>query len=187
MAKSIAERADIIPVLADTFRQYGYEGASLSLITERTGLGKSSLYHFFPGGKEEMAAAVLAHIDAWFRTEVFEPLAEGHDTDAGLKRMIASVDTYFHGGGRVCVVGVFALGDVRDRFADAVHRYFEDWIVALAKALERRGVSKAAARALAEDVVAGIQGALVLARARNDPASFRRSLRRYQARLLAGA
>lgn len=187
MPKTIAERADIIPVLADTFRQYGYEGASLSLITERTGLGKSSLYHFFPGGKEEMASAVLAHIDAWFRTHVFEPLGEAHDTGAGIKRMIASVDTYFHGGGRVCVVGVFALGDVRDRFADAVHRYFEDWIAALATALVRRGASKAAARALAEEVVAGIQGALVLARACDDPASFRRALRRYQARLLACA
>ena len=186
MAKTIAERSDIIPVLADIFRQYGYEGASLSLITERTGLGKSSLYHFFPGGKAEMAAAVLAHIDAWFRTDVFEPLAQTQDTEAGIKRMIASVDSYFHGGGRVCVVGVFALGDVRDRFAEAVHRYFEDWIVALAAALRRRGAGKAAARALAEEVVAGIQGALVLARARNDPASFRRALRRYEARLLAG-
>jgi hypothetical protein len=46
---------------------FGYrEGASLSLISEATGLGKGCLYHFFPGGKEEMADAVLSEIDGWF-------------------------------------------------------------------------------------------------------------------------
>jgi AcrR family transcriptional regulator len=185
MPRTIADRGDIIPVLADVFRQYGYEGASLSVISAHTGLGKGSLYHFFPGGKEEMASAVLANIDAWFRTQVFEPLARGGDTEAGIRNMIGSVDAYFRGGGRVCVVGVFALGDVRDRFADAVRGYFDDWITALAAALKRRGAGKAAAHPLAEEVIAGIQGALVLARARHDPASFRRALQRHQARLLA--
>ena len=52
----------MIPVVAEVFRAHGYEGATLSVITEATGLGKGSLYHFFPGGKEELAAAVLADL-----------------------------------------------------------------------------------------------------------------------------
>src|SRR3954469_22668198 len=62
MAKTVAERAAVLPVLGEVFREHGFEGASLSLIGERTGLGKGSLYLFFPGGKEEMATAVLAEI-----------------------------------------------------------------------------------------------------------------------------
>ena len=62
MPRVISERADALPALAEVFREHGFEGASLSLISERTGLGKGSLYHFFPGGKEEMAAAVLDDI-----------------------------------------------------------------------------------------------------------------------------
>ena len=60
MARIVMERADVLPMLGEVFREHGFEGASLAAITARTGLGKGSLYHFFPGGKEEMAAAVLA-------------------------------------------------------------------------------------------------------------------------------
>ena len=67
---SAAERAGILPVLAEVFRAHGYEGASLSLITRATGLGKGSLYHLFPGGKAEMAACGLAEIDAWFEANL---------------------------------------------------------------------------------------------------------------------
>jgi AcrR family transcriptional regulator len=52
----IAERSDTLPTLAEVFREHGYEDASLSLLSQATGLGKGSLYHFFPGGKEEMAS-----------------------------------------------------------------------------------------------------------------------------------
>jgi AcrR family transcriptional regulator len=61
--RTLYERADVVPLLAEIFRELGFEGATLSRITERTGIGKGSLYHFFPGGKEEMAAAVLAEVD----------------------------------------------------------------------------------------------------------------------------
>ena len=50
----VAERADTLPALAEVFREYGYEGTSLARITKATGLGKGSLYHFFPGGKAEI-------------------------------------------------------------------------------------------------------------------------------------
>ncbi|MEJ8631131.1 TetR family transcriptional regulator [Sphingomonas sp. I4] len=48
MARMIAERADALPGLAEVFREYGYAGASLSLIGTATGLGRGSLYHFSP-------------------------------------------------------------------------------------------------------------------------------------------
>ena len=51
MARTVAERSDVLPLLAEVFREHGYEGASLSLISKATGLGKGSLYHFFPGVK----------------------------------------------------------------------------------------------------------------------------------------
>ncbi|MDE1145405.1 MAG: TetR/AcrR family transcriptional regulator [Azospirillaceae bacterium] len=176
MARSVADRQDVIPVLAEVFRENGYEGTSLSAITQRTGLGKGSLYNFFPGGKDEMAAAVLAHIDGWFQTHVFRPLAEGGD-DA-VDAMFRAVDDYFRSGRRVCVVGVFALGDARDRFTTQVHGYFAAWVMALTAALARAGRDADVAQSQAEEVVAGIQGALVLARALDDTGVFTRTLAR---------
>jgi pyrroline-5-carboxylate reductase len=74
----------------------------------------------------------------------------------------------------VCLVGAFALSDTRDRFSSAVNAYFERWIEALAGALRRRGHDANSADALAEQVVAGIQGAITLARARRDAGLFER-------------
>lgn len=183
MARLVAEREDVIPLLAEVFRTYGFEGASLSRISEGTRLGKGSIYHFFPGGKDEMAAAVLQEIDQWFRLNVFGPLRESADAGQGIAAMFAEVERYFLSGQRVCLVGVFALGNERDRFAEAVRAYFAEWIEALAGALVRSGRKGREATALAEEAVGAIQGALVLARAFDRPAMFKATLKRLRERL----
>ena len=183
MPRVVAERSDALPVLAEVFREHGYEGASLSLISKATGLGKGSLYHFFPGGKEEMAQAVLSEIDAWFENHVFAPLRKTSRPEDAISAMFDSVDAYFRSGRRVCLVGALALGDTRDRFASEVRSYFSRWVDALSGALIRSKRSSASARALAEEVVAGIQGAIVLARASDDPRAFARALVRMRNRV----
>lgn len=184
--KTAAERAALVPALAEVFRAHGYEGASLARITEGTGLGKGSLYHYFPGGKEEMAQAVLAHIDGWFELNVFAPLREEAPADAaaGVARMFDECGNYFLSGRKVCIVGVFALSSTRDRFALAVKNYFTAWAGALHGALLRIGHAALPAAELAEDTVGAIQGALVLARAVDDPEVFIRTLARLRARAL---
>ncbi|MGE0564267.1 MAG: TetR/AcrR family transcriptional regulator [Pseudolabrys sp.] len=164
--------------LGEVFRAHGYEGASLALITQATGLGKGSLYNFFPGGKEQMAQEVLAEIDGWFEQHVFAPLRDDKDAARGVARMFDAVERYFDSGRRVCLVGVFALGNERDLFGKAVRGYFVAWRQALAVALRRLGASPAAAERKAEDILAGIQGALVLARAYDDAGVFKRAIER---------
>ncbi len=147
-------------------------------------MGKGSLYNFFPGGKEEMLTAVLAQVDAWFEAHVFEPLAQAEAAQAAVTAMFDAVDDYFRSGRRVCLVGVLALGDAsRDRFAGPVRSYFKRWVDALAHALARAGHDEAAAMALAEDVVAGIQGGIILARALDDAGAFGRTMTKLKARV----
>lgn len=186
MTRKLAERSDVIPLLGEIFREHGYAGASLSAITARTGLGKGSLYHFFPGGKDEMARAVLDDVADWFETRVFAPLLDSEEPAAGIDQMFRAVVQFFHSGRRVCLVGTFALDETRDRFATEVQSYFAAWTHALAAALRRSGLETRRARSTAEDVVAGIQGALVLARAQDDPALFVRAMKRMQQRTRVG-
>lgn len=181
MPKTVAGRDEVLPALAEVFREHGYEGASLTLISQATGLGKGSLYHFFPGGKAQMAAAVLAEIDAWFERHVFAPLRDGTRPQEDIAAMLDAVDGYFGTGRRVCLVGLFALADARDVFAREVHGYFARWVDALAQALARCGNAPAAA--LAEETLTTIQGAIVLTRALDDPAIFARSMQRLRVRL----
>ena len=185
MARPSAERRDIVANLAEVFREHGYEGASLSLIGEATGLGKGSLYHFFPGGKEDMARAVLTDIDGWFEEAIFAPLRGTGPPAARLDAMFAGIDAYFGSGRRACLIGGFALGRTRERFAGVIDGYFRRWQRALARALVDGGAAQAGAEQVAEEVIAGLQGALILALARQDSGVFARQSERLAARCSA--
>jgi len=176
LPRIVAQRADILPILGEIFREHGYDGAALAEISARTGLGRSSLYHFFPGGKDEMAQAVLAEIDDWFERHVFRPLAGAAEAAQAIDAMFTAVESYFRSGRRVCLVGLLALSDSRDRFGAAIASYFRRWTDALTAALRRAG--EAEAEAVAEDIMAAIQGGLVMARALNEPELFCRVIGR---------
>ena len=183
MPKSIIAREAIIPVLGEVFREYGYSGTSLSIITNKTGLGKSSLYHFFPNGKSEMAKAVLNDIDEWFHKYVFIPLRQPNVSVKNINTMFKHVDHYFQSGNRICLVGAFALNNSRDYFLKNVSAYFKEWIDALTDALNRIGLSRIEAKANAEEIVVSIQGALIIARSQNDSSVFTRTLKRLRKRV----
>ncbi|WP_336781572.1 TetR/AcrR family transcriptional regulator [Paenibacillus illinoisensis] len=175
MTRTVFEKSDVIPLITEVFRELGYEGASLSKITARTRLSKGSLYYFFPGGKDEMAAEILAHIDQWFIKNIFEPL-EQNEPRAAIDRMWQEVDTYYQSGQRICLIGAFALDETRDRFAAVIRQYFIRWIQALSAALVQTGISKETAEQISEETIASIQGALILSRALHDESYFERAL-----------
>lgn len=159
----------------------------MSIISKATGLGKGSLYNFFPGGKEEMMAAVLSDIDQWFDRTIFTPLEKASDPATAIAKMMQDVEAYFQSGGRVCLVGWIGLGAARDPFARQVKGYFARWISALAHCLETARVPASAAVRLAEDAIAGIQGAIILSRALDDGGAFMRLVRHHQRCLLDAA
>jgi AcrR family transcriptional regulator len=180
----VAERADAVAALAEVFREHGYEGASLGLIGKATGLGKGSLYHFFPNGKEEMVRAVLGEIGQWFDDAVYFPLRTESDANGAIGAMLDSTDRYFKSGRRVCLVGALAVANTRDLFAQAIRGYFVAWVDALQSALMRQGRGADESRVLAEGAVLAIQGAIVLSRAMDDPAVFQRAIDQLRGRLL---
>lgn len=175
-------RDAVLGNIAEVFRRHGYEGASLGRMTAATGLGKGSLYNFFPDGKEQMAREVLAHVHRWFEEEIFRPLEEIVSPDHGLQCMFESVETYFQSGRRICLMGLFAL-ETEDTFSSQIHTYFARWEEALGLFLQRSGWGEREARDLAEGTVSGIQGALVLAQARREPDVFARRMHALRLRL----
>ena len=66
------EKLEIIDRLFVVFRDRGYEGSSLADLSQATGLGKSSLYHHFPRGKEQMAEAVLERGRSFIQSAIAE-------------------------------------------------------------------------------------------------------------------
>jgi len=116
VVRKFAERSDVIPVLAEIFREHGFAGTGLSVIIDRTGLGKGRLYHFFLNGKEEMAKAILDDVAGGSRRTSSCPCVRAK-TGCGDCPHVQGSRPFFQLGRRVCLIGTFALYDTRDRFA----------------------------------------------------------------------
>src|SRR5689334_15238098 len=96
MPSSTLPKQEVLDRLTAAFRQFGYDGASLARLSKATGLGRSSLYHYFPNGKEDMAAAVLANAGARFEETVLAPLrAKDAPPRERLTRMVAGLAAFY--------------------------------------------------------------------------------------------
>lgn len=171
MARRVTEKSDILPIIAELFRKYGFEGTNISRILKATGLGRSSIYHFFPGGKDEMAEAVLKNVDLWFEENVFRPLECSNSANT-IEDMLENVTRYFKSGQRVCLVGAFALEETRTKFEEQLSSYFKRWIDALAQNFANKGLDEDAARLKSIHFVSSIQGAIVISRATQNYGHF---------------
>ncbi|ACL38046.1 transcriptional regulator, TetR family [Pseudarthrobacter chlorophenolicus A6] len=185
MPRTVLDRADAVRALAGVFRRRGFESGSLSVIQQETGIGRGSLYHFFPDGKADMARAVLAQVRAWFDEQVFAPLRTADDAAQAVAAMSQVVEEYFVSRERVCLFAAMTLGEEQETFAREVRAYFADWVGVLAETLRRGGIVESDAADLAVDAVAAIQGGLIMTRALDDDAVFTGIVARTDRRLQA--
>lgn len=187
MPPATLTRDQVIDKLMVAFRRHGYEAASLAELSKATGLGKSSLYHYFPDGKDAMTRAVLGRLAAQLDESLFTPLRTPGPARRRIDAMIAALDAFYRGGREACLLGGLSTGDTRDRFHKELAAIFEEWIDALATALRDGGLPKGVARARAADAVIRIEGALILAGAMGELAPFARTLDQLSRELLTPA
>ncbi|ASC70111.1 putative HTH-type transcriptional regulator YxaF [Halomicronema hongdechloris C2206] len=163
-----------IPSLFGLFRQYGYDGATLAKISAATGLGKASLYHHFPDGKEEMVEAVLSYSDDWLQENVLTPLANEGTAQERLQKMCDRIDDLYAGGTQPCLLAILQAGTGRDVFHGQVNALLKRWIGAIARVLAQAGMDDRLAHQRGEDAIIAIQGALMLSQGLKDPSPFQR-------------
>lgn len=177
-----ASRDDIVAALFDLFRRAGYDGVSVAEISAATGLGKSSLYHHFPGGKPDMADAVGVYALKSMRETVFAPLRDARPIGRKVAALLATVDAKYEGGAAPCLVANMLPSGAAPAPARAI---ITEWIDALAAALKAAGLKPAVARARATEAVVAIEGALIVAQATGDRGVFRDTLAAVRRSLLA--
>lgn len=167
-------RDEVVRKLREVFRQFGYEGATLTRISEQTGLGRASLYHHFPDGKDEMLRAVFEQTERAFNEEILGRLQGDLPPAQRLRNVIEHLWDHYKGGSTTCFLALMALTCNEGALAPGIQRVFRNWVDAFARVIEESGADKDQAQLLAEEAVLRVQGALVLGKALNDPASFRR-------------
>ncbi|WP_051078124.1 TetR/AcrR family transcriptional regulator [Kordiimonas gwangyangensis] len=144
------------------FKTYGYEGASLSLLADSVELSKASLYHHFPGGKEQIAAQALAHSGARLQRLVLAPLASAKAGQERLQLSLRGVTEYYDGDVPVCLMNSLLLGEGRTLFGSQIKAAVDAWTKGLARATTEAGLSNP--EAWARQSLEQIQGALVICR-----------------------
>ena len=172
-----------VPPLLDLFRQLGYDGATLSKISQATGLGKASLYHHFPGGKDEMVQTVLTALEQGLEQMTLEALHSPGDPLTRFQEMCDRVSIAYSNGQKPCLLAALLLGSAKDVFQAKVQTLLRSWIDAIATVLIEAGMDEAIARQRGEDGVMAIQGALILAQGLDDAAPFQRVLKELPQRL----
>src|SRR5260370_8776623 len=98
MPAALASKDEIIDRLFTVFRDRGFEGASLADLSRATGLGKSSLYHHFPRGKEQMAEAVLERATALIDNANLKVAQPPEPRTGAVRKIVSAFDHIFAPG-----------------------------------------------------------------------------------------
>jgi|JI10StandDraft_1071094.scaffolds.fasta_scaffold25211_7 TetR/AcrR family transcriptional repressor of lmrAB and yxaGH operons len=184
MPAAIITKDEVLSRLLEVFRRDGYDGASLAEISRATGLGKSSLYNHFPGGKEQMALEVLAALGASLERDLFAPLAAAGPREKRLDAMLEAIDAFYDGGNKACLLERLAASVDRRPFSRPLAAAFTRWMGAIEALAIEAGVKGAVAARRAEDAVVRIEGALVVSAAMGETGPFERALADIRATLL---
>jgi len=165
-------REALIAELYEMFRTLGFDGLSIGGVSMRTGLGKSSLYYHFPGGKDDMAISVVAFACAWLRANVIAPLLADRPRAERIAASTRAVRELFDDGRSSCLIASLTMPGTRVPVRDELARTLADWIAALATALIETGAEPSGAHLAATAALSRIEGALILVRAFRNTDAF---------------
>jgi TetR/AcrR family transcriptional regulator, lmrAB and yxaGH operons repressor len=183
MAESSVNRNQLIEQLTVVFERNGYAGATLSQLAAAVGLSKSSLYHHFPGGKREMAEALLRHAVAELEVRAFSKLQGPERPATRMAAFLEGFSDYVDGGRSHCLLAVLAQGGARDELGEQIAAQVRDWTRLVAKTLEQSGIKPKRARRLASDLFDQLYGSLTVSKMLNEPKHFERAIGRVAKRL----
>jgi TetR/AcrR family transcriptional repressor of lmrAB and yxaGH operons len=177
----MAQRSDakqrMVQAARQLIRERGYHATAISDVLERSGAPRGSVYFHFPGGKPQLAVEA-ADDHAHEQVQYIDRAAEQADSAAGLVEVYLDlaregmVDSDYTRGCGIAPLVTEAAQQESAEVGGASRRGFSVIIDRLAFHFVEFGLDGASARLLADAVLAGVEGALVTARAQRDPSAF---------------
>ncbi|MGH3583722.1 MAG: TetR/AcrR family transcriptional regulator [Mycobacterium sp.] len=175
MPRPDRSRAALLNTAAVLFRRQGYSATGVNQILEVAQVRAGSLYHHFPDGKAELAAAVVdtvgGGIGALLSTLLAAQEPAADIVDRWVDVMAVNLTADERDG---CPIEPIATESVTAspvlRAASA--RAFGGWIEAVADRLRADGRSGADAEETARAVISLIEGALMLSRVSGEPSAL---------------
>ncbi|MSO41048.1 MAG: TetR/AcrR family transcriptional regulator [Solirubrobacterales bacterium] len=166
----------IMETTAGLFRRYGYTGTGMKQIVAEANAPFGSLYHHFPGGKEELGTEVILSSGAMYGA-LFEAIMDAApDVPTGVSHFFAGAAETLRQTGYedACPIETVALevASSNETLRKATAEVFESWTSAATSRFTAAGIPEARSRELALSMLAGLEGAFVLSRATRDTQSL---------------
>ncbi len=163
-------RDRLVGATADLFRVGGYHATSVKAIVERAEAPFGSMYHHFPGGKEELGAAAITTSGLAYG-DLIDLFFGDDNTD-----LVEATEAFFAGAAwtltesdyaDACPIATVALevASVNEDLRRATSAVFDDWVARASARFVQHGIAPCDAPRLARVVIMLLEGAFLLCRA----------------------
>lgn len=170
-------RERLLDATVSLMRAQGAAATGTKEILEVAAAPRGSFYFHFPEGKDQLVLEALDRAAAATLTLLEESLADDDALADQVRAIFEAIEvellaTNYAAGCAVAVTTVESAS-TSTQFQQAVSDAFATWTSSLTSRLTDRGLPPDRASVLSDGIVAMIEGATVLARARRDPAPLR--------------
>jgi TetR/AcrR family transcriptional repressor of lmrAB and yxaGH operons len=172
--KTATTRTRLLDTAGQLFRCHGFHATGLDEILKRSGTPKGSLYHYFPGGKDQLAIETLDHFVAQLEQGMSALLSSSSDPLKALRKFLrltvnSLAESDFRDG---CPLAAITLDIASDRepIREACEKGFATWLRVLVQHLKRAGLTEARAKSMATLFLASLEGGTILSRAQKSVA-----------------
>ena len=174
-SKQISTPDRIVDAAEKRMRTAGFHGFSFREIAADVGIKSASVHHHFPTKEDLAAAAASAYADRFMAA-----LGDPGDVD---RTPISLIEDYVGlfmkaqiSDRRMCLCGILAseARDLPDKVAEQARRFFERNVTWLQAVLVRTGRTGCAGLSEAQQIVAALEGAMMIANVTGDDDAFKR-------------
>lgn len=165
-------RQRIVEAAAASLAVRGYRGTGLKQLADDSEAPIGSLYHFFPGGKDDIAAAGLAWSASGYAERVGSVLAETENAAEAVRhafrRAAETLEATDYAD--ACPIATVALevASTNEPLRRVTGEIFEDWLRGLDAWFAAAGFPADECRPLSTMLLAALEGGFLLCRAARD-------------------
>jgi TetR/AcrR family transcriptional repressor of lmrAB and yxaGH operons len=173
-ARGLASRERMLDAAITLMRHSGLSGAGINEVVKASAAPKGSVYHFFPGGKRQLASEALALHAGRVLGVIDAAMARGRTPGARVRALLRAFARRLDAAEcrQSCALGAVALDldDELEPVRAAIEQSFDAWIERIASHLGFADARRA--RSFAGLLLTAIEGAYVRGRAGHTSRAF---------------
>lgn len=183
MPRPAKHRDRLVQTAMRLFRHKGFASTGLAEILARSGAPRGSLYHYFPGGKADIAAEAVRAAGASV-SQTLDGLLERTDSGAAfvgayVDLLARTIEASDYRDGCPIATTLLETTSTSEDIAAAGREAFDQWTDRIARAFGRDGDDEDRARERATLLMAAVEGALLLSRVQRTTEPLRQVARAF--------